>query len=295
MKKKADEFDIDAMAELATPLTGWVRPDRVAILLEERCFPWRPGREPHSLAERAGRLKLDASPVRRGVVAVRAPDLARLFSPEELDAVADDIESLQAETIDLRTARQLVGLTRLRDRELIGLLGRRGIPVSWSHYHGAVSLSACCWLGRLLVEERAWRPDPSDLFAAGAVLPLFRQAGPESVEGDGETLSASEELDRRCRLWDVRGPSKMVEEAWRETAIETACGYDLFRLCGVAMPGSDVAGYRRRLADAYGTVLGASAPDPAGPSESPAAAPGRIIRRGGRQIAVEEGEIAPVA
>jgi hypothetical protein len=138
--------------------------------------PRRPGRDLHGLVERARSVRLDSEALYRNDLAVRARDrdLGRLLDPAELEALAPEMDALQAESIDLTTARRLIGLARLRDADLVALLGRRGIATSWAGGRAAASMSACLNLGRILGRERASGGGEGDLFPARVVLPLLR-------------------------------------------------------------------------------------------------------------------------
>jgi hypothetical protein len=286
--KKTTDTDAEAeavdagtidLAEFAPPPGGWARLDRAAACIGERHVPWRAGRDPHSLGERARSLGLDVVPsVGAAGIAVRVADLGRLLSPAELEAIRPDLGELEAEAIGLQTARNLTGLKSLRDRDLVELLARRGVAVDRTSGRPEVSMSQVIWFSRILAAERRHRNGESDLHPASVALPLLRRAmsagpGDDDMDPDAELEWYSERLD-------IRGDTRPVDNGYRTRSVPTAGGWDLFRLAGILVPGADVEGYRRRLSEARAAVLG---------SPDRPAAEERIITHNGRKFLVEAG------
>jgi hypothetical protein len=282
----------------APPTSGWVDTSEIVSILVERRHPRRDGRDPDGLARRAEFLKLDTAEVIRGRMIVRTSDLARLFTPDALEAVAGDMAGLESRAIGLRDASRLLDLAGLAEADIEALLTRRGVAVEYgTAWQGAVSRGGVLNLARILRAERDLPPDWSDYRPGRPLLGLLRDSMVTDVRYDDRRhveFRADTEIRERCSAFGIRWAvdRRPDEELMTRTVLEVnswdvarLLGFEAFERADAPIPDEIAADYRSRMAAAYRQALGL-ADEPAEAADRAEVEQQPEPRRGRKAVAV---------
>lgn len=197
---------------------------------------------------------------------VRIEALDELIGPEKARQARYGVAKAP-ETVDVH-ASAYSPMPGIAVGEVAALASRRGVP---GEYGRPVRLNraALTWLIRILDAEKALPIDDDDFYDRAAVGDLVRAAAScvvfSEVDANPHLYAddpASAELVHDREFVDFL---KFVGARWRKATVARwrtgrpeACGFDLYRLYGVAAPGADVAEYREMMRAAYESVVPAA-------------------------------------
>jgi hypothetical protein len=228
------------------------------------------GRNPEELGRQFEAKGLEIEYVGRGWGWVKKRDCPAVFGEARARSLT------YGWTPDFVSPGIAAGILHIAASESLGLCERRGCAVRRFGVHPTISRSSVIYLGKILAYEYEMELPAEDWIDPLSVLPLMRssqstmvsghaaefwQEGIDYTDANAPRVSPYGEISVRCRWSGIRYMHPPVRQRRRTTPPRIPL-FDVYRLLGVAVPGSDVASYDAMMREAYQAILGT----PAAPS-----------------------------